>query len=907
MATFFRNLSLTPQTRFRVITLVLSFFSVWIWTAWNDLKSGSGFMRLHLDASQQDLPPDTSIEAYGISVNGSVEHLTPRANDPKKLSLKRFTGNINEIRIFGIPKELESKATLYASWEDETGPKTRLKGFLTKTVVDEDTGRVGISLTRSQPASFLKRFQTSLNWQGDFWFLSLTLFKSLRTLLGIELIFTLSWTIAFRLKIQNSSLRKYELADTQVFVVSILSYIFLAILTIQIYDRLTSGLLNFRDPIQQGALVAIQIAILLGLRASLFYCNTDRRSIATWGMAIAVLFLLKTAWTFCVDTQQCNDYSIYWNYGKAIANGNWDQIDADGPLGLVLLRRSWAWCSWVARLFGGYDLSLKLANLSLQLITTIMLSWYIKKRLGTAAMAGAAIAFVVHPENWLSVTLASHDLPAMFWFVVLTITIDTLAKQLAKPIVSVKEWAKLGCKATLAGSVIAILEIQRDFGIFAIIAGLLMLLGYILPNLALSKEKLNRTFVALTVAIVALGSYTVTRKSLEHEIRSHFPKMQKLSTLAFVTSVESRGQPSWDQMQPWRFLYFPAIPEEEKLKFSISKLTQEKLVRLGDYRRQVWENIKLLGFSGGLVSFAFGGIPGSFAPDGPIPWSSFLFAASAWIESLLGILLIIRVSMSWKIRPYFVEIFPFLFCFIQSVAIILFGEVNPSYDSFLAVPFTMSIAVLFASFSKSKTPPESGVSLKSPICDYSTRRQSNYGRHLCLNAAPFVLATILLAALTKTTPSWNSEFHIPQLVNHRVSPGDYENAVVFDEDGIYLSLANEGLKSSGTKSMQSITVDWSVVCAKDRPLHFFIAGNQRKMKTTKSMTPQSPDKTRLRLTVNDEVIFAGNLGDISKPQWKSIVPTTVPANFRFTFEQEASADSYQTPKGISFEYFWQPQ
>jgi len=421
-------------------------------------------MRLHLgliSSSEADL---SAIRVTAISATGNTEPMTAKVSQPEYWSLKRFTGNIKAIEVLGVDPVSADKLQLVAGWEDYASPRIAV-GPLTKTPIKDSDGNFqGVTLTRATSASLLSRFQHSLSWEGDAWFIAITFSQSLVITLALVFLFKLLGRAFLSRPLQSTSEAELKVGTWPRYLTLVLTYGFIAVLLVQINDRLSQGIFEFRDPIQQIALCVVQATLILSCLACLHFCRDYRSAIYIWATALFFLFSLKAVWLSQVTTIQCNDYGIYWSYGQFMATGDWDKINSESPLSLVLIRRSWAWCYWIAKVLGSTDTSLKLANFLLQLATAALFSWYVKARFGTLAMAAALIAFVIYPESWVSSTLASHDLPALFWFIVLLIAVDLLQQRLASPLITNRSRLSLFLRCCAVGAAIAVLDFQRDFG-----------------------------------------------------------------------------------------------------------------------------------------------------------------------------------------------------------------------------------------------------------------------------------------------------------------------------------------------------------------------------------------------------------------------------------------------------------
>ena len=104
-----------------------------------------------------------------------------------------------------------------------------------------------------------------------------------------------------------------------------------------------------------------------------------------------------------------------------------------------------------------------------------------------------------------------------------------------------------------------------------------------------------------------------------------------------------------------------------------------------------------------------------------------------------------------------------------------------------------------------------------------------------------------------------------------------------------------------------LAIEWIVDCEKDLPLHFFLAGNQRKLKLTDLVEPQAGDATEIELVINGQIHYAGSASQLREPCWETYTPSEAPARFKLIIRNASESKPGTLPPGFSVEYFWQPE
>jgi hypothetical protein len=90
-----------------------------------------------------NVPVNSLIQVKAVSAFGNEEAFTPIPNRPGCWSLKRFTGNIKEIQIFGENLPAIADAKLTAGWEDTASPRIQIQPLTIAKTTPPKEGATG--------------------------------------------------------------------------------------------------------------------------------------------------------------------------------------------------------------------------------------------------------------------------------------------------------------------------------------------------------------------------------------------------------------------------------------------------------------------------------------------------------------------------------------------------------------------------------------------------------------------------------------------------------------------------------------------------------------------------------------------------------------------------------------------
>lgn len=267
-------------------------------------------------------------------------------------------------------------------------------------------------------------------------------------------------------------------------------------------------------------------------------------------------------------------------------------------------------------------------------------------------------------------------------------------------------------------------------------------------------------------------------------------------------------------------------------------------------------------------------------------------------------LFLVRVCV-FRIGFTGLELFPLLFCTALYFGIILLGEVNASYDSFFVVPFALNVAVLSNDISQAKVHGRNAL----PRLQIASRVVRFFA------PAGIMIAIVVLGVSGLSGYIQRNReccFASPCDVEHE-SSSDGDNQPAFrvssDDDGVYAEVALMGRQTDGTND--TATIRWSVPCTAGKPLHCFLAANQRKLRILSADARESAMATQFSLFVDGRRIASGDLNELRNPKLLSLSPENSVMEFRAELRNLVTAAEQRevTPAadltGFSVEYFWQ--
>jgi hypothetical protein len=900
------RLQCAERNDIRKIAVVLL---VWLVVAISHLRSGDGFLRIHLQIPDLSGELKSSWKIEAVSIHDSRVPLVENQWQKNTWSTKEYIGNIKQIELNNDTTSICPPITISLG-ASTTSPQIATSPVIVRQVDDEALHSAGgrFLIRLKGPSSFIPQVGNSLNWQGDFWFLLTTWLQAITFCVACH------WLLGVvknaTCNALNAAINKLEIGGVPGLVLRGMVGYFCSCLLIGFWFNNPSALItagDLRDPVQQSAANTIRLAFLVALRMA-FDLPVNKGKAYRW-LAGATVFLLvtKCIWVTQVTSVQCSDYALYWNYGKALAAGDWNLLPgSQDMLGACLVTRAWMWCQVVAKIAGPSAVALKYSNLALQLTSCAVFFWLVSRRLGVTAGLISLFCLMSHPDLWMAVSIASHDVPAFFWIICLTWTVDRLIAMVPEcDSYSAIWWIKCVSFSALAGIMIAALELQRNMGSFAL-AALAVLAGGFLLRLR-DRVRVPELLLIISCASACLYCSKVADGLFLSGLQPELEKYPEVSTSAFLTSVESRRDARFDLMQPYRFLYFPAIDQDLRESFSVRKMSLEKVVRFREFFWLVIRNIRTISGSGALVGFALGGEPSEFSPVVDlIPWREFWFSTAKFFEQVLIILFLMRVCV-FRIPFSVFEIFPLLFGMALYFGVILLGEVNASYDTFVVVPLAINIGVVCEHCRRTTAERHA-----APTADLS-RWMFSAGKSFAVTGILVAMPMFGLFGVSEYLRTQGiSCFMAPISVSCECLSGGELSALPgfsSDDDGVYSEILPP--PNVDQSAERHATIKWTIPCKVGKPLHFFLAGNQRKLRIMNADFCEGCLVGEFSLFADGKLISSGELDELRHPRFVSVIPANSGVEFRAILRGlgpvpvEKRLGQASKPIGFSAEYFWQ--
>jgi hypothetical protein len=319
----------------------------------------------------------------------------------------------------------------------------------------------------------------------------------------------------------------------------------------------------------------------------------DDRSITRLAMLVLLLsFLARMAWVLTFDSYQTNDFGSYLACAEDVA------ISGDPAQSLnchnadnVYWRRAAFYTYPLVLLFGPSLPALKIVNVCLATLTGLFFYLAGKKIFSTRVAAAGLLFFIWHPDLWYAMTLASHDVPGMFWLSLFFYCSVLLRRRLLDSPRSLA--AHLGF-SVLTGIVVFLVGMTRSYQ-YGAIAGLG---GCALIHAALLMFAKNRNANEVVRSIPgpdAPGIWVRARTALVHitcllvipfltysagmriflAIWQSSPLQDRSGgIICYITSMNVFGENRFDEIDSW-MNECADIPENDRGGFAVRKILHD--------------------------------------------------------------------------------------------------------------------------------------------------------------------------------------------------------------------------------------------------------------------------------------------------------------------------------------------
>jgi hypothetical protein len=485
-----------------------------------------------------------------------------------------------------------------------------------------------------------------------------------------------------------------------------------------VFDRLVDQFSHL-----QGSLKAVLLSIAYILPPAaisliaivlLFRCKDDR-AISRIALAlVAVSLLCRVIWVSVFDSYQVNDFGYYLRCAV-------DVVRTGSPAGSsfcegVYWKRSAVYTYPIVLLFGQSLLAVKLANVLLATLT----SWIFfntGRIIFGARVAAIGLAFFIwQPDLWYAMTLASHDIPGLFWLAVFYCLCTHLVLRLLS---HSKRWISVVALSLCLGGAIFFLEFSRSYqygGFVALVlygivhAGLIIFaergsgsemarfLALRFPKDASKRDRLKVALVhAVLLVVIPLGVYRLASAGF-WRVWEVQPGHGDSGLICYLSLMDVLGTSNYEEINNWYDRQCPQIPSSEKTAFAIRKVLHDVTHDPHEFLRHLQRKNRVLGHD-----------------DDYIDWSTYAqyeiwdtthdqvrrinrshlqeqYRAAGMAAVLVLALLLWRLLLYPGLAFRLSELIPLSFSGMYYLMFLYLVESQPRYDIYLAFPFSWMAA-----------------------------------------------------------------------------------------------------------------------------------------------------------------------------------------------------------------------
>jgi hypothetical protein len=393
------------------------------------------------------------------------------------------------------------------------------------------------------------------------------------------------------LKLETSTIQRNQLINWTIGALLILA-------AVLIVDNLISQLTDVNRGIKNlfVSIVWLSPILLISLIALAFIlgCKDEKRLCRIGLIIILFSMLCRLAWIFTFDSYQVNDFGSYINCSaEAVATGKPSSTEFFADL---FWKRSAFYTYPVLLLFGKSLPAIKLVNVVLTTLTSFVFFRLGIALLGTRLAAIGLLFFIWQPDLWYSMTLASPDIPGMFWLAVFFWICAALQHRAIGLDVSRWTWVQLASVSILLGASIFFLDFTRSYHFAAILA----LGGYVAlesMNVFLTKPRSGGDRVQLmgkmglpgvsalkrfqAVAVLAilwlalpLGTYFALNRAF-WVVWKVPPGFSRSDMICDITTMEVLGTSTFEEVKDWSALQCPKVNSDERNAYALRKLLHD--------------------------------------------------------------------------------------------------------------------------------------------------------------------------------------------------------------------------------------------------------------------------------------------------------------------------------------------
>jgi hypothetical protein len=625
----------------------------------------------------------------------------------------------------------------------------------------------------------------------------------------------------------------------------------------------------------------------------LLRCRDEKR--ATWIALGLILFSMacRLLWVSWIDSYQVNDFRSYMEVGCEVAKTGHPEWTSHGTG--IFWKRSAVYTYPIALLFGPSPVALKLANVFLITLAACFFFATGKILHGAKAAAIGLIFFIWMPDLWYSMTLATHDVPGVFWLSLFFFLCAVMQQEYFH--LGPSRWisTRIVFLSFCLGAALFFLDFTRSYQYPAILAiGLyLLLIPLLRPNVPEGSSLVGnesagegnaapvhphrfRRLAALAIwmLIFPVGLYRLANSSFWDfwRVRSEDPRRQMI---CFLTTTDVEGSGRYEDIDTWYENQCPMILEGERRPFALRKLLHEISHSPLDFIAYLERKNRVLNVTGDYVGWATTPEP---EPNDPLAHQAMRinswrvddqYRATSLIYAVLLFLAIARLWLYPRLPFKPVEFIVLLFSGILYAAMLLVLEVQGRYDIFLVFPLSWMAAQALLHFRRSRS--------ESAALEFHLWRPSRW-RLVVLGVASIILVLGLyfgaarLIADSYFTLRDQSGFTavpsqlLPEAVRHCsiVTPVFYRN----NYESVMVGPPREGPLEP--ESIIAVQRGFAIEPKPNHHLRFFLSVTEAKRGAFEDSEGWSDANFQYLVAMNGHIIQSGRLNDISGDKYFSL-------------------------------------
>jgi hypothetical protein len=444
----------------------------------------------------------------------------------------------------------------------------------------------------------------------------------------------------------------------------------------------------------------------------LIFRSKDEKTIARIVFSVLLIsFLARLGWVLAFGSYQMNDFGDYLQCAADVAvNGDPAQSVHCRNADSLYWRRSAFYTYPLVLLFGQSLLALKIVNICLASFSGLFFYLAGRNLFGARTAAIGLLFFIWHPDLWYSVTLASHDVPGMFWLSIFFYCSIILHRRLLD---RNRSHAAILALSVATGIVVFLAGMTRSYQHGALISlGGCALIHAVF--LLVSKEREGNEIVRSIQAERPHGIWLRTRTAVIHLVfllavpyltysagerifRAVWPpsplKELDPGIICNASIMNVLGENCYEEIAPW-LSECALLPENVKTGFAVRKIAHDISHDPGRFLLHLVHKNRSLSRADDYLFWA-----GSKERE---PWDATFRQVkrinSSYLSEQSMALYLVHIALmllvSWRLLLYpslpfqLVELIPLLFSAAYFVLFLVFHESQGRYEIFLIFIFS---------------------------------------------------------------------------------------------------------------------------------------------------------------------------------------------------------------------------